>query len=205
MSDFPYAQSPDKLTSLLKTIPTIGKPDSFDTKRLQSLGYTSSHDAKLLNVLKYLGLIEDKKGGGPTEVWQELRTSFGKTLGRQIKDSYSDLFSIYPNAHQKDTESLRAFFTANTSVGADTVHKITATFQTLIALAEFDKSGKNTEPTTDNEVEVEPVKRKIIQESQSTHGTININIQLQLPSDPSGEVYDKLFKSLKEHIWSPSE
>lgn len=29
--------------------------------------------------------------------------------------------------------------------------------------------------------------------------TINLNIQLQLPSDASGEVYDKFFSAMKKH------
>lgn len=210
MADFPYAQSPEKLANLLKTIPTIGKPEAFETKKLKSLGFTSSHDSKLLNVLKFLGLIEDKKGGSPTDLWQALRTDFGGTLAQCIRDSYSELFGIYPNAHTQDTESLRAFFTANTSVGADTVQKITSTFQTLVGLADFNKAKSPTTtnsaesataPATSAAVSVEHLSREV----RTPMGTININIQLQLPSDPSGEVYDKLFRSLSEHIWSPRD
>lgn len=33
----------------------------------------------------------------------------------------------------------------------------------------------------------------------SSKGTVNLNIQLQLPSDASGEVYDKFFEAMKKH------
>lgn len=208
MTDYPYVQSPDKLVDILKRIPSMGKPETFGTKKLQALGFTSSHDTKILNVLKFLGLIEDKKGGSPTEVWQALRSNFQATLADCIIKGYSELYSIYPDAHVQSTESLRNFFTANTTVGADTVGKISTTFQTLASLAEFDSrepSAKGDSSRPESGHAIGQHKEVLVTGATSPLSTININIQLQLPSDSTGEVYEKLFKSLKDHIWAPSD
>ena len=31
--------------------------------------------------------------------------------------------------------------------------------------------------------------------------TVNINVQLQVPPDATGEIYDKFFEAMRKHLW----
>ena len=42
---------------------------------VKKLGFKSSYDEKILPAIKFIGLVEDKRGGSPTELWGQLRTN----------------------------------------------------------------------------------------------------------------------------------
>lgn len=52
----------------------------------------------------------------------------------------------------------------------------------------------------------EPDQRPRTRMSSLTDGmTVNINIQLQLPSDATSDTYDRFFEAMRKHILTPAE
>lgn len=207
MADYPQVMSTTKLKALLELIPKVGVPDQVDRKFLQENGYTSSHDQKLLSPLKFIGLIDNKsRGASPTARWREARGDLGAALGAGLREGYAELFAKYPNAHQRDAESLTNYFRANTSQSADSARRMTETFMALCELASFEGDADNDEETPvgngeaaerTNPKRVSPGATLIASEGVPS---VVIRVELQVPSDPTGDVYEKFFKAMREHL-----
>jgi hypothetical protein len=203
--------SPDKLEKLIKKLQDIGTPDKFDIKKLKSLGYTSSNDQRLLVALKFVGLFDDK--GVPTLLWKEFRTKPEAAIAMGVKKGYVELFAQYPNAQQKDDEALRTFFSAHTHLGSDAISKVVSTFKTFCRLSKFEDTQPEIAPEEVEEL-VDPAAERRIAELSGRRTvrtvprvvegmTVNLNVQLQLPPDATGEIYDKFFEAMKKHLWPP--
>ncbi|MEM1087137.1 MAG: DUF5343 domain-containing protein [Pseudomonadota bacterium] len=203
---YPYVQSQDKFSAFLTKISTIGVPDAASVKWLQSIGFTSSNDERFLGALKYIGLVENKRGGSPTDEWRSYRANAGETLSRLLPVAYSDLYQTYPSAHDVDNEALASFFTANTDLGADAVARIVATFKTMANIADFENVETTKEHGEDKEAKNSRGKSsdaapQSLTVATASRPTVNINIQLQLPPDASGDVYEKFFEAMKKSLY----
>lgn len=204
-SKYPYTTVPGKLRDVLQKIPKIGRPDKVTVAWLKSAGWTSSNDSSIIPVLKFVGLVG--QDGRPTDLWHAVRSSDTGSrarVGEGIKAAYADLFALYPDAHRKDTESLRNFFRTHTSGGEQVQSKLVQTFQTLAEFGDFEASV----PADDaDRHRVEPESTRT---SSRTGGhvakpvasgiSLTVNIQLQLPATADAGVYEALFVSMRKHL-----
>lgn len=124
---YPYVMGTDKFVGFLKKIPDIGLPSKFHHKNLKSLGYTSSNDERIIPVMRFIRFLD--ASGTPSELWKEARGNLGAAIAKGVRLGYSDLFDQYTNAHQKDDEALRTFFTVHSGTGKEAVTKMVATFK----------------------------------------------------------------------------
>ena len=199
---YPYVMSPNKLKQLLAKLPEISVPKKFTNTTLKSLGFTSSPDYRLIQVIKFVGLADE--GGTPTPLWSEFRASPGVALAKGIRQGYSELFAQFPNAHQKDNEALKTFFSAHTEVGVDAVGMIVSTFRAVCEKADFESTAEpqSKHPTKPKTKDTPASDSNLTHSEKVRDGlTVNINVQLQVPPDSSGEVYDKFFEAMKKHLW----
>lgn len=204
MLKYPQIHVVAKYQDFLKKLSEVGKPPAVDKGYIKTLGFKSSYDANFLSAVKFIGLVEDKRNGSPTETWSKLRTNFGKTLAEGLKTGYSDLFSFYPDAHLRDEEALTNYFRGNSDEDADAVGRMVNAFIAVRELATFEDGELHGQATEAESVEgansdekppiVTPISQKSVGGAQ-----VNLNIQLQLPADTSGEVYDKFFEAMKKH------
>lgn len=203
-SKYPYTTVPGKLRELLQKIPSVGRPEKVTVAWLRSAGWSSSNDRSMLPVLRFVGLIGDD--GRPTDLWTAARSpsSANKALiGEAIKSAYADLFALYPDAHRKDTESLRNFFRTHTGGGDQVQAKLVQTFQILAEFGEFDSSGL---PAEADVTHVETASPRSVARTGGHGGkpvspvSLTVNIQLQLPATADAGVYDSLFASMRKHL-----
>jgi hypothetical protein len=197
---YPYVTGTDKMVSFFKKIPDVGVPDKFQLKNLKSMGYTSSADERFLPALKFIQFLDSS--GVPSPLWKEARASMGPAMAKGLRAGYSDLFHQYPNAHQKDDEALRTFFSVHSGTGKDAVARMVSTFKALCTLADFTADVQD----ADQEDEVEkptPGKSTRAQKQlpEAVGGLpVSINIQLQLPPDATGEIYERFFAAMAKHL-----
>lgn len=197
---FPYVLGTQKLTELIRKIPDIGVPEKFTLKTLKSLGFTSSNDERFVPAIKFIGLLN--QAGQPTDLWKEARANLGRAIAKGVRAGYADLFQQYPNAHQKDDEALRTYFSVHSGTGKDAVTRMVQTFKTICALGDFEAAG-SPEPDQERTQEQERGRGSAHEQRDSSRAngpTVAINIQLQLPPDPTGEIYDKFFESMAKHL-----
>ena len=215
MSEYPYTTVPGKLETLLKKIPDMGVPTSTGGAWLRGIGFTSSNDPSLLKVLKFIGIIDSS--GTPTESWRSLRSraESRKALAQCILEGYSALFDTYSDAHERTEQELTGFFSEQTNAGKQVVSKTVATFKNLCALADFDETNAERErgqvssfgettPGSAREAKLGSVARaNIVPPEVGGNITINLNIQLSLPSEMGQAGYDAFFAALRKHLVEP--
>jgi len=68
---YPYTPVTGKLKTLLQKMRTTGIPPKLSVAHLKTLGFTSSNDPSMINVLRFIGLIDGSTI--PTPLWSEYR------------------------------------------------------------------------------------------------------------------------------------
>jgi hypothetical protein len=196
---YPYTQNTGNLTDLIKAIGKHGVPDKFTTRELPIWGYKSSNDRSIISVLKFTEFID--AAGTPSEIWRLARTAPEKATAVGVRTGYKTLFQTFPDAERRDSEALTNFFKAKTSVGDSVIKQMVATFKTL---AQFGDFSDQTEMTPSDQVEDainSPPQIIPKMKLQSSGGmTVNLNIELSLPSDETGKVYEAFFGAMKKHL-----
>jgi len=210
--EYPYVLTLDKFGEFLGTLETVGVPDRVDQKFLATLGYTSSNDRKFIQTLRFLDLV-DQKSGTPTEAYQRVfrEGEEGRIqLAQIMREKYEELFRHYPDAHRKDSEALQNFFKARTKLGSRALQSVVATFRTLCAFANFESEPSNTAASSNGSSDEVKANGATSAPKKVSYGanadglvqplTINVNIQLELPSTSDADVYEALFASMAKHV-----
>lgn len=202
---YPYTQNTGSLLGIIKAIGTHGVPDKFTSKELPVWGFKSSNDRNIPNVLKFIGFLDGS--AVPGDLWKEARTKPEQAVAKGVRAGYSELFKTFPDAHRKDVEALTNFFKAKTTVGDAVVKQMVATFRALAQYGAFD--GAPTDAATAAPVTpTSPLPRlDSAAPAMLTHSvaagsglTVNLNIELSVPVDATGEVYEKFFAAMKKHL-----
>jgi hypothetical protein len=133
-----------------------------------------------------------------------------RDIGRRHAGSLRRSVSAIPDAHRKDNEALRNYFSAHTTVAESTLGLIVATFKALAAVGDFETaapvtgsdSGADTKVRASTKSAAEAPRDLRVNGHSTARPAININIQLQLPATEDGAIYDKLFAALKKHLFT---
>lgn len=195
---YTYTSVTGKLRKFMKHIQSAGVPSKVTTSYLKSAGFKSSNDPQIIGVLKFIGFLDST--GVPTDVYKKYKgkADAPAVLGNTIKDAYAELFKMYPDAHQKDSEALYNFFSPRTTAGEQVVSAMVSTFRTLCTEAKFDipeavlgETGATAPPPP----------------AASTLGlqSLTINLQLTLPETTDSAVYEEIFKAMKKHLLGSGE
>lgn len=201
MAEFPYSPQSARIRPFFEKLQSVGKPTKVVQKWIEGIGFKSKNDRSLLPILKSLKFVDSS--GVPTERWSQFRhkENSKSVMAAAIKDTYAILYETYPDAHRKDDEALRNFFSSKTDVGEGALAYMVRTFKVLAEFADFE--SVQTEFEERNAVPLAPPiseKHQQIQIPSKSPLTINVNIQLQLPATDDAGIYDKLFEALKKHI-----
>jgi len=165
--------------------------------------FKSSSDRAFVPFLKRIGFID--QANVPTEAYKDFRidTTSGFAMAKCIKESYSDLYLSNEFAHKLDKKELTDLVKRIMGISKDDqrLGAIVGTFFTLLELANFEEVPKEIEEERKLEEKIpkEPVKEvRAITPKLGISYTINLN----LPATTDIEVFNAIFKSLKEHILS---
>jgi hypothetical protein len=202
---YPYTQNTGSLLSVIKAIGSHGVPNKFTAKELPVWGFKSSNDRNISNVLKFIGFLDNS--GIPQDGWTRARTDAPSAVAAGVRAGYAELFQTFPDAHRKDTEALTNFFKAKTTVGDAVVKQMVSTFRALAQFGNFDAADAAAEGPDElkssEALSQSPIKHStaLVSGIPSAKGmTINLNIELSVPTDSTGEVYDKFFSAMKKHL-----
>lgn len=162
----------------------------------------------MIPLLKKLDFLD--QANAPTEHYKNYRedSQSKHVLGQQVKIAYDDLYRAAEYAHKLSPEELTSKLKTVLGVGDSdkNLRYVVGTFQELVKLSQFD--GRRTANVKKAEPEIEEKSTKeepshappLHQHTENKKFGISYTINLNLPATTEIEVYNSIFKALKEHL-----
>lgn len=198
-----YTQEFKRLGEFFGKIRDAQAPGKFTQQILKDWGYKSVNHRAFIPILKALGFLTSE--GTPTNRYHEYRnhSASKSVMADAIKDAYSDIFLIKEKPTSGDKPLIEGKFKSYHNASDTVASLMSKTFFALLDLAEFstnsndvkrvkiekDESNNSEKPDLDNE------KLK-----KNSNFGLHYNIQIHLPATKDIEVYNAIFKSLKDHL-----
>lgn len=176
------------------------------------LGYGSGSARPFIPLLKKLKFLQSD--GKPTELYHEFRNDdlSGAAMAKGIKHAYAPLFKANEFADKLSKDKLKSQVIQITGLSstAKSVNTIVNTFLGLKKHADFDytpsaNSNENMEPEIEANVASvnhQSPSPQLPIGNQSRGMNLSYTINLNLPASKDPEVFNAIFKSLKENLLS---
>lgn len=119
-----------------------------------------------------------------------------------LKEAYGDIFLIKSHPTKSDQVAITGKFKSYHNVSDDVSQRMSKTFFALLSLADLSAEA----PRKDVAAEAEPLKKRDaaapakVSPSSVLLSGLHYNVQIHLPATKDVEVYNAIFKSLKEHF-----
>ncbi len=204
-ASLPYLSSPGTIDSLLKKIKEAATPARFTTDFVTTvLQFKGGTGASMPPLLKKIGLLNTD--GTPTPLYDRLRNdaSTGTALADAVRIGFKPLYKVNEYAHKLTDTDLKGLIVQVTGLEKDNrvVELTFGTLKRLIKHADF--SGQSTPapgpvPTEAKAVAQDPAfnpEALTVARSIGLSYTINLN----LPATTNIEVFNAIFKSLRENL-----
>lgn len=128
-------------------------------------------------------------------------------LGEGIRQGYSELYTVYPDAHLRSNTELDHVFSSSSKAGKQAIDKAVSTFKNLAAEAEFTNGAIEGETHFESEMLHAPVtdsKAAAKAGAKSNAPSLHIDIQVHVSSEASAEQIDQIFASMAKHLYGRS-
>lgn len=199
-----YMVSNKNLPAILQKIVEGAAPDKFTLAHLKGIGFTSSNDQGVIPLLKDLKFLS--ADGAPTTRYHAYRDKSlsRKVLGEALREAYDDLFHINEHPSESDRQAIIGRFKSTHNATDLVAERQAATFLSLLKLADLPTPGKSTHKHPDHPAITEPAPAKPERPQQlqgiPAFSGLRYNIEVHLPATKDVEVYNAIFKSLREHL-----
>jgi len=203
-----YVQGYGKIPELFNKIRDGQAPEQFTHQLLKDWGFSSSNDRKFIQLLKALGFLSPD--GKPTSRYHEYRdySRSKQVMAEALRESYGDIFLIKSTPSKGDRDAIQGKFKSSHNASDRVAQLMTNTFFALLDLAEFSGKAK-ARPKPKEQPQPLEQKRKaedlpdVLTPKPTAYETpgLHYNIQIHLPATKDIEVYNAIFKALKEHLY----
>lgn len=196
-----YMTSVKNLPAIMQKIVDGAAPSKFTVSHLQGIGFKSSNDQGIIPLLKDLGFLTPD--GSPTKRYHDYRdkSKSRQVLGEALRQAYEDLFHINEHPTESDRQAIIGRFKSVHNVTDAVAERQAMTFLALLKMADIST------PTKVPKQSDGPSKKKEPDEppppappALPAFAGLRYNIEIHLPATKDVEVYNAIFKSLKEHL-----
>jgi uncharacterized protein DUF5343 len=202
-----YTLATSRLPDLFAKIRDGQAPDLFSQQLLKDWGFTSSNDRVMLPMLKELGFLSPD--GKPTSRYHDYRdhSRSKAVMADALRAAYGDLFLIKEHPADPDKDAIQGKFKSFHNVSDHVASLMTKTFFALLKLS--DLKATSSKKTTKAADPIEEPHSVLAGENSKSLGEgskriaspgLHYNIQIHLPATKDVEVYNAIFKSLREHL-----
>jgi hypothetical protein len=195
-----YVLPTNRIPDLFAKIRDGQAPDRFTHQLLKDWGFNSTNDRAFIPLLKALGFLTGD--GKPTPRYHDYRdhSRSEAVMALAVRDAYSDIFLIKELPTNTDKKAIEGKFKSFHNASDNVAGLMTKTFFGLLALA--DLKAKTTGLPVENEPEAGTAADRYSKDPVSLSGRpgLHYNIQIHLPATKDVEVYNAIFKSLREHL-----
>lgn len=215
MADYPpYMNAYGNVTKIMNKIKEAKTPDRFSQDFLGTvLGFSGGSATPFIPLAKRIGLVN--ADGTPSDLYSRFRNpaQSEQAVSEMIRKGYAELYKRNEYAHALDKAGLQGLIMEVTGLdkSSPTLKAIANTFEALRAFANFELSAA---PSTDTEERAAESNGAATGTSTSpasttvpaagTFGQLRFshNIYINLPDTTDVEVFNAIFKSMKEHLLS---
>jgi len=213
MAHPPYMNSTGLISKILAKIAEAQKPERFTQDYLANvLGYGSGSARPIIPLLKRLNFLQ--ADGTPTQLYSRLRNPSERApaMLEALRVAYADLYARSEYAHLLSKDKLRDLVVEITGLERDNqiVAAIVGTIQSLKAAGDVSENtttgGGQTLHPTESSAPVTPpapLERPDFgpkRTGQEVGMNLSYTINLNLPPSPDPEVFNAIFRALKEHL-----
>lgn len=209
MADYPaYVNAYNGIPTLFQKIKTAAVPPKFTVDFLSTvLDMKSSSYRAMIPLLKKLGFID--AANVPTQAYKDFREDSlsGTVMAERLREAYKPLFQANEYAWKLNKADLTAKVKSVTGAAEDDQYlpAVAGTFLALSKLARWEGSApKKKEPTADDADADKGSSgdggRKREEEFAGGRLRLAYTINLNLPATTEVEVFNAIFKSLRENL-----
>ena len=201
----PYVNAYGSIPKLFTEICKASVPPKFTQDFMETvLELKSSSHRALIPLLKKLGFID--AANVPTDVYrnyrdEELRAS---VMAAQVRAAYSDIYKANEYAHSLKKEELQSKLRALIGAAEDdpVIPTVVGTFLELTKLGDFKAAPPKAKTLASEDEPKSKISADEDVKSRPPHRTVGLSytINLNLPATTEIEVFNAIFKSLKEHL-----
>jgi hypothetical protein len=196
-----YVQAITRIPDIFAKIRDGQAPERFSQQLLKDWGFTSTNDRTFVPLLKALGFLS--ADGKPMQRYKDYRdhSRSKEVMGDALKEAYGDIFMIKEHPTASDKSAIEGKFKSFHNASDNVAGLMTKTFLGLLPLADF-KAKETTKVKVPNLPNTEIDHKAIPPISPTIHQApgLHYNIQIHLPATKDVEVYNAIFKSLREHL-----
>lgn len=210
-SKLPYMASPGLIPKILGKIQEARRPDRFTQDFLETkLGFGGGSARAIIPLLKRMGFLSSD--GSPTRLYDQFRNNDtqGVAMSEGVKTAYSELYERNEYAHEMTKDKLTGLITEITGATKDdtTTRCAVSTFFALKDFADFEaeayddrvkdppqSNGGASSPTT-----VDGQVRQSSMSEDDVNFAVSYTINLNLPETTNPEVFNAIFRALKENL-----
>jgi Family of unknown function (DUF5343) len=206
-----YLISTKNLDAILKKIVDGVAPPKFSIEHLKSLGFGSSGDRAIIPLLKDLGFLSADGAPLPRYHAYRDRSRSKAVMAEALREAYEDVFHIREVPTQADRGAVEGLFKSKHN-STDKVAQLQAmTFYALLHAADLKASDPGStlpETVKRNPQHDEPSAEPIANGSPIDLPTpasrltteLHYTIQVHLPATKDIEVFNAIFRSLRENL-----
>jgi Family of unknown function (DUF5343) len=202
----PYVNAYNGIPTLFKKIKAAAVPPKFTVDFLSTvLDLKSSSYRAMIPLLKKLGFIDP--ANVPTQAYKDFRedSSSGAVMAERLKDAYKSLFQANEYAWKLSKEDLTAKLRSLTGAAEEDqyIPAVAGTFLALSRLSRWEGvTPRKKESATDNSDKADDGSggRKRTEDLADGRLRLSYTINLNLPATTEIEVFNAIFKSLRENL-----
>ena len=198
-----YVLPTNRIPDLFGKIRDGQAPERFTHQLLKDWGFSSTNDRAFVPLLKELGFLT--VDGKPTHRYHEYRdhSRSKQVIAQALRDAYSDIFLIKEHPTAADKTAVEGKFKSFHNASDNVAGLMAKTFFGLLALADLSAPKSPTATIVETSTAIpEKVAPPTIEGSIVGHTGLHYNIQIHLPATKDVEVYNAIFKSLREHLFN---
>ena len=198
-----YVQVYGQLPEVFKRISDGQAPEKFTRQYLKDLGFASPNFHAVTPLLKTLGFLSAE--GVPTARYHAYRghSQSRKVMAEALREAYGDLFTIKAEPTDADRALIEGKFKSAHNTSERVAKLMASTFHALLPLAVLKATtSKPVEPKVETKIETPPNSGPTTADQPPIQHapTLHYNIQIHLPATKDVEVFNAIFKSLREHL-----
>lgn len=197
-----YVQPTNRIPDIFSKIRDGQAPERFTQQLLKDWGFKATNDRAFIPLLKALGFLT--ADGKPTQRYNDYRdhSRSKQVMAQALRDAYGDIFLIKEHPTTADKTAIEGKFKSFHNASDNVAGLMAKTFIGLLPIADLSAKGAaSSQPKAPEDTLPENEPPPVPPTFSSGGPGLHYNIQIHLPATKDVEVYNAIFKSLREHLF----